>query len=452
MNGRYIVIGVSTLVLIGAATYSLIAPAPESVFEQLEGAYEVEVVGEVVRAVDVRETHHRVSVRAESVNGFPVPKGNPLILVTADRYQSSVYGDTIRAVGTVRKPEPFETDTGRTFNYEKFLRTHGISHTLAFAHVDVLETGGGNPIVRWLLALKKLFIHGIERSLPEPHAALAAGLLLGEKQSLGDSLTDAFRVSGLIHIVVLSGYNVALVINAVLFVVLRFLPRVGAYALAAVFVVGFVIITGASETTVRAGLMALLMMVARVMNRPGDALNGLAVAAGVMAIWNPFVVLYDLSFQLSVIATLGLILFSDSFASRVRFIPERFGFREIIATTLATQVTVLPLLIFSIGMVSLVFLPANALVLPAVPLAMFTSFVSALFALVAPAFAAIVGAVPYAVLSYIIVLSEFFGKLPQGSIVVPPHATLPLLAVLLLVYAVVFFAVTRQSVSKSPRR
>ena len=170
--------------------------------------------------------------------------------------------------------------------------------------------------------------------------------MLGEKQSLGDKLTDAFRKAGVVHIIVLSGYNVALVINSVLFVSLRVMPRLLGYGVASVFVIGFAVLTGGSETTIRATIMALLMMTARILNRPAMALRGLFIAAAIMALWNPFVVLYDLSFQLSVVATLGLILFSDKIAKRINFVPSNFGLREIVSTTLATQITVFPLLCF----------------------------------------------------------------------------------------------------------
>ena len=433
---RFSVPVLAILILIGAAVFSLVTPTTDAVLEPFADE-QVVVEGRVVRDPDVRDKTIRLTVKPALVNG-DVIEGSKHVVVSVDRFAEVSYGDVIMAQGTLRSPEPFETDTGRTFNYPNYLWAHGVSYTLPFGDVTVLQRGNGNSIVALLLSIKHALISGIERALPEPYAALAEGLLLGEKQSLGDKLYDAFIASGVVHIIVLSGYNVALVINSVLYISLRVLPRMAGYALAAIFVVGFAILTGGSETTIRATIMALLMMVARVLNRPAAALRGLLIAAAIMALTNPFLVLYDLSFQLSVLATFGLIIFSDGIARRMQFIPARFGFREIIATTLATQITVLPLLILSIGAVSLVFLPANALILPLVPLAMLLSFIAALLVLVIPAVALPFSFAAYTVLAFIILVAEFFGTVPFALITIPPGLTWAVLGTLLLVYAGVF--------------
>ena len=423
----------AVVIIVGAAVYSLAAPTKDSVLAPFVGE-QVTVEGTVVRDPDVREKTTRLTVRPESVNGEAIA-GSKNIIVSVDRFTHVAYGDRIEAIATLEAPESFETDSGRTFDYPKYLWAHGVSYELPFAHITVGESGHGNPIVSELLFIKHGLITGLERALPEPYAALSEGLLLGEKQSLGDKLYDAFRRAGVVHIIVLSGYNVSVLIESVLFISLRFLPRLAGYGIAGLFVVAFTIMTGASETTIRAAIMALLMMVARVLRRPASALRGLLIAAAVMALFNPFVVLYDLSFQLSILATLGLILFSDAIAKRLPFIPEKFGFREIMSTTLATQITVLPLLILSVGAVSLVFLPANALILTPIPLAMLLSFFAALVALMVPALATIAAFPAYLILAYVITLASFFGTLPFSIIEIPPELTGIVLGVIVLVYA-----------------
>ena len=392
----------------GAALYSLLAPPPAAPELDALIGRRAALEGVIVRDPDVREKTARLTLETDVGR----------ILVVADRLVDVRYGDRVRATGTLEKPEPFETDSDRTFNYPMYLRAHGIGHEMSFASVAVLAREEGNPVVTLLLSVKHALIRGIEAALPEPESALLAGLLLGEKQSLGDKVTDAFRKAGVVHIIVLSGYNVALVIQWVLFVALRILPRIAGYTVAALFVVAFAVMTGGSETTIRASIMALLMIIATVMRRPGAALHGLLIASATMALWNPFIVLFDLSFQLSVLATLGLILFSDKIARCLQSIPQwkYLPFREIVATTIATQATVLPLLVLSIGAVSLVFLPANALVLPAVPFAMLIGFFAATLALVSTTLAFPLSVVAYALLTYIINVAVFFGSLPFASV------------------------------------
>lgn len=427
---------VALIILVFSATYSLVVDTTDRALRPFENE-QISLVGTVVRDSDTRERIVRVTIQPESINESPVESKK--IIISVDRFANVRYGDKVRVDGTLRSPEAFETDTGRTFDYPKYLIAHGISHELSFPSVEVLESGKGNLIVAALISLKHGLIWGIEQALPEPYAALGEGLLLGEKQSLGDKLYDAFTAAGVVHIIVLSGYNVALVINAVLFIALRVLPRMIGYGLAAMFVIGFAILTGGSETTIRATIMALLMMVARVLHRPAAALRGLLIAAAVMALLNPFLVLYDLSFQLSVLATLGLILFSDGIGKRIPFVPSKFGVREIVATTIATQITVLPLLILSIGAVSLVFLPANALILPAVPLAMFLAFIAALAAFVVPGLSAVIAFPACLVLAFIIGVAQFFGTLPFARINIPSEGIWTALLVVLVGYAIFFY-------------
>lgn len=410
----------------GAAGYSLVAPMPATLLDVHVGE-RVEVVGTVVRDPDVREKMEMLTVEVDGAR----------VLVSTDRLTAVAYGDRVVVIGKLELPQAFETDTGRSFNYPQYLRAHGIRYQISFAELEIVAHNAGNPIVASLLSVKHLLVQGIERALSEPESALLAGLLIGDKQSLGDAITEAFRNAGVAHIIVLSGYNVSLVMNAVLVIALAILPRRVGYALAALFVIGFAVMTGGSETTIRAVLMALIMMLASILHRPKAALRALLIAAALMAIHNPFIVLFDLSFQLSILATFGLIVLADRVLPHLVRVPKVLGLREIMASTLATQVTVLPLLILSVGRVSLVFLASNLLILPAVPIAMLTGFVAALAALVSPTLSLPLSAAAYAVLHYIIVIATWFGSLPFASVAIPQGAVLPLLIILGIIYAAV---------------
>jgi competence protein ComEC len=159
-----------------------------------------------------------------------------------------------------------------------------------------------------------------------------------------------------------------------------------------------------------------------------------------MAVWDPYLVLYDLSYQLSVLSTLGLTLFADSVQKKILFVPETAGFREIVSATVATQLTVLPLLIFSTGQVSIVSLFTNILVLPTIPLAMLMSFIAALLGLFSYALAFPFTALAYAILHYIITTATWFGNLPFAAVQVSFEATSLTLSVLAFIYAAAFLA------------
>lgn len=393
------------IVIAGAAVFSLVAPIP--VTPELSGAVGERVVleGVVLREPDVRERMVLLTLTTEVGT----------VLVRADRFSAVEYGDRIRATGKIEIPESFETDTGRSFNYPMYLRAHGMTHTMSFAEVEVIAHGEGNSLMTALIGVKQWFMSGIEKALPEPESALLAGLLLGEKRGLGAELTESFRRAGVVHIIVLSGYNIALVINTVREGFSRILPRPYALGSAGIVAVLFMLMTGASETAVRATLMALVVLLAKALYRPADGLRILLVVAAAMALWNPYLVLFDLSYQLSVLATFGLVTLSHRIEPYLIHLRSK-SLIEIVATTLATQIAVLPLLVLSIGQVSLISLFSNILVLLVVPYAMLIGFCAALLATLSYTLALPLSALAYALLHYIIRVSELLGSLPYAAV------------------------------------
>lgn len=380
---------------------------------------EVTIVGSIVGEPDVRERNVRLHVRTisrvEGTTEEPVEAG---VLAIVPPHTEVAYGDTVRLVGTLRTPEPFDTDAGRVFNYPMFLAKDGILYQLAFAEVEEVVAHGGNPLKKIAIRIKHLYLAGLRSVLPEPAAGLAGGITVGDKRSLGEDLTDAFQKVSLVHIVVLSGYNMTVVINAAAHV-FAFVPRSAQFALSGIIVGLFVLMTGGAASATRAGSMALIATYARLSGRDFLAMRVLVVVAAAMVLWNPYLLVFDPGFQLSILATAGLILFTPLIAARIAFVPERFGLREIVASTIGTQLAVLPLLLYQNGLLSLVALPANILTLVFVPAAMLASFVAAIAGLLFGPFGTVFALPALGLLSYIISVAELLSGVPYASVTVP---------------------------------
>jgi len=154
-------------------------------------------------------------------------------------------------------------------------------------------------------------MRSIEAVIPEPQVGLAEGLLLGVKQALGDELEVVFRKTGIIHIVVLSGYNVMLVVIFITYVLSYVLPYRARVPFGILAIVCFAVLVGLSATVVRASIMASLILFARATGRTYAVMRALCFAGVIMVLINPYLLVYDVGFQLSFLATLGLI-FSGS--------------------------------------------------------------------------------------------------------------------------------------------
>ncbi len=375
--------------------------------------------GHVVEEPDVRDKSVRLTVRVrELVGATSSTVVDAKVLVVAPAHTELSYGDAIEAEGELRYPEAFETGSGRVFNYPMFLAKDGVLFELAFATVEVRGENRGHIFKRGALSTKHWYLSGLHRSLPEPEAGLAGGITLGDKRAISDELSGAFQTSSLIHIIVLSGYNMSVVINAAAHA-LAFLPRYGQFAASGVIVAVFILMTGGAASATRAGAMALIATYARLAGREFIALRVLAVVAFAMALWNPYLVAFDPGFQLSVLATAGLILLTPYFEKKLSFIPARYGLREIVASTCGTQIFVLPLILYQNGLLSFVAIPANFLALVAVPFAMLFSFVAAIGGLALGPLSPIIALPALGLLAYIIKIAEFFASLPHASVIVP---------------------------------
>lgn len=376
---------------------------------------EVVLTGLVTREPDQRERNQLLYVATET----------DTVLVSVDRLANVSYGDTVTVSGTLREPEAFATDLGRTFDYPGYLLARGVEYRISFAELSVVESGGGNPVVSTLLRGKSWFIAELDARLPEPAVGLGKGLLLGVQSALGDQVEDDFRRTGLIHIVVLSGYNVMLVATFILLClsfVLSFRWRIFAGISA---IVAFALIVGLSATVVRASIMAVLLLIAQLTGRQYDVLRALFFAGAVMLIINPYLLIYDIGFQLSFMATLGLLLIAPRF--EVAFMEQNkftTSVREFFLATVATQIAVTPLLMYHIGQVSLIAVVANVAVLPLVPLAMLLTFLTGIVGAVVPFVGDMIGFLAWLSLTVILYSAEFLAALPFAAITVPAISSL----------------------------
>ncbi len=338
-------------------------------------------------------------------------------LLIVPLYPEYQFGQRLRVTGKLARPENFQTTAGREFDYQNYLAKDDIYYELIFPQITVV---GSPPTLRGSLYLvKQRFLESLARVLPEPHAALLGGITIGAKEGLDQATNDLFRTVGLSHVVVLSGYNITIVAESVAKVLAK-LPRMWGAGLGAVAVIIFIIMTGASSTAIRAGIMALVALLGRVTGREYDSLRALGVAGLLMLVWNPRLLVFDLSFQLSFLATLGVIVGPPVLTRYLTWVPTRFTLRETLATTLSAQIVVLPWIIYKMGQLSLVALPVNLLVLPLVPLTMLAGSLVGVVGSFSYLLSLPLGYLAYLPLAWMLGVTKLFAALPLAAVIIPP--------------------------------
>ncbi len=367
----------------------------------------VEFVGIVSEDPDVRLKNKHLNIKLDNQETD--------ILVFVGREEEVNYGDRIKVKGILEEPENFTTNTGKEFNYKRYLSNKNIYYLIKKADIEIISTGNGSKIKSLLYKLRNAFIKNINKVISMPESDLANGLILGVRGGFDEDTQQDFIDTGTIHIIALSGYNVSIVANNVMKVFGLIFSTTISIILGAVVILMFIVMTGASATAIRAGIMASIMLLGRMTDRKYVAGRALVVAGLLMIACDPRV-LSDMSFQLSFIATGGVLFVTPKVIGWFRFLPYRFGIREMVASTVAATISVLPILLYLTGVLSLVSLPTNFLILLIIPTVMLLIFITGIFGFIWLPLSILSGYITYLLLLYILSVIHFFGSLSFASV------------------------------------
>jgi competence protein ComEC len=404
----------------GGLRFSLVA---ESASIARYNGSSVTLKGVIAAEPDVRDT--RVDLRVEVQNVTYRDQTLPAagqVLVQAPRSVDVEYGDRIAAAG--RLVTPFTADT---FSYRDYLARSGVFSILQNADVFLMSEGNGSPVYAWLLALKDQARQFIAAALPDPAGALLTGMLLGDSRGLPPAVSDAFSATGASHVIAISGFNMAILSGVVLRLLGRFRvpPRAAAF-IGIVILVIYTILVGANAAVVRAAIMSSMLMIAGLIRRRTFVPTSLAFVTLLMSLQNPKV-LWDVGFQLSLFATLGLALFVDPLSRGfqrflARVFPERRAnllgdvLAEPFIVTLAAQIATLPIILLYFERLSLVSLAVNLLIIPAQPALLILGMVATLSAVVSPPLAQILYWLDFLLLGWTLWIVRGFAQLPFADV------------------------------------
>lgn len=395
--------------------------------------------GVISGEIDRRQEHDLLTVEVKNILNFKQEDIKEKVLVFVSKFPSLNYGDFIEVEGKIEAPKNFENENGKEFDYKSYLAKDDIYYQIFYPKIKILRIGEGNYFISLLFKIKNFFVDSVEKMIPKPESDLLSGLLLGSKKALSDEWIEKFRASGLVHMVVLSGYNITIVADSII-KFFSFLPVFISNIFAVFGILAFALMTGATPTTVRASIMALVAIFSRHTGRTYLAGRALIFAGFVMVLNNPKILAFDFSFQLSFLATTAIIFLSPKIKNSLNFVTEKFGLREILASTFATQLFVAPLLLYRSGELSIFSPISNILVLGFVPATMFFGFLTGIFGFISEVIAWPVSLVTYVLLKYEMFIASFFSSLPLAQITISSFSKIALIvSYLILLYLTFFF-------------
>ena len=348
------------------------------------------------------------------------------VLVLARQYPQYRYGDRIEFTSALEEPQAFDG-----FDYKNYLAKDGVYSMARYPEINFVSSDNGNPVYAGLLWVKHKLMAGVGQALPAPQNSLLVAILFGDQSGLSGcsakelaadpncaKLKEKLNISGLRHLAAVSGTHITIMAGIIApFLIWLGFWRQRALWSAMVFIWIFILMIGLPASAVRAGIMGSLMILAKIIGRPSDILRVVTIAAVFMVLQNPLVLRFDIGFQLSFLAVLGMACFAKPIEALLEKIVKMPDFlREGLAVTLAAQIFTLPVLVYDFGYFSLYAPLSNILVEPVVPFITIYGFILA----VAASFSFVLGWLLFfpmwLALTYLIIVTNLFSSLPGAAI------------------------------------
>ncbi len=332
-------------------------------FESLLGSRQ-KLEGYVVQDPDVRLDKQLLTVKPK--------KYSQNILVTTTLAQEFFYGDEVAIDGKIEEAKNFSD-----FDYKGYLEMQNVYALSNRPKILILRSHQLNFFKEGVLKVKHAFTGRVSSLLQEPESSLLLGILIGAKKTLPTNITDSFNRAGLSHIIAVSGFNISIIVSA-LGLAAWIIGRRYSFWLSILFIIAFTILTGASASVLRAAIMGFLLLLALRSRRLYAITPSLLFTACVMVLLNPKILVSDVGFELSFLATAGIV-YGMPVLQKLTIRWTEFKFlKNILLTTLCAIAATLPLLLFKFGQLSIVAIFANLIILPFVAPIMAVGFLSVL--------------------------------------------------------------------------
>ncbi len=371
----------------------------------------ITLIGIVAVEPDIKEKSTQLTIETQNVKDLRL-EGK--VLVATWRYPEYKYGDKLKVAGKLKTP----SKNINGFNYKNYLQKEGIYSVMDFPRIELINQNFGNPIMKILFSFKNKFKETARNFISPPQEGILEALVFGNEE-YSKEWKDKLNLTGTRHITAVSGMNITIIASLLLSLALAFsLWRQQAFYLSIFFLTLYILMTGASASSVRAGIMGGILLLAQYFGRMSQAWRAVVLASTFMLAINPLLLRLDVGFQLSFLAILGIIYLQPIFTDFFKKIPNSkfFPLRATLSTTLSAQVFTLPILIYNFGYISLVSPITNILIVPILAPITILIFIFGLSGIIFPFFGLILSWPTWLFLTYITKIIDIFSKIPFASL------------------------------------
>lgn len=356
------------------------------------------------------------------------------VLINASRYPEYEYNDRIRFEGKIEAPPVFED-----FNYRDYLLKDGIYAVMSYPKIELLDKDYNKGVWPFIysnvLSFKSRLRQSIQNNFSIPYSSILEGMILGDNSAMDNDLKNKLNITGLRHIIAISGSHIVIISSILMsFFLMLGLWRSHAFYASVIFISLFIILSGFPASGVRAAIMGGIFLLAQKTGRKNESSRTIVMAAAVMLFFNPLLLLYDVGFQLSFLASMGIIHFSPVINRKIGFLKGEL--KNMVSMTFSAQIFTLPILVYNFGSISLVSFITNILILPATYLIMIFGFVSNLLGMISDILGWIFSLPLWLLLTYFIKVMDLFSGPWAAKTIENAHWSWVVISYLLLFFLV----------------
>lgn len=329
-----------------------------------------------------------------------------------------------------------KTSIPKEYGIQRFLLGKGVHIYMSVSKYSVIDNSNCQSkcvVMRSIHNMRNYILNQIDTAYPGRVGEFLKGILIGYTDTLPDDIKESFKKTGVSHVLAVSGYNMAIIVMLVYQQMMnRQVARSVSFWTTIIIMVTFTLLTGAEASIMRAGVFAGLILSAELLQRYVGGIRPLILCATILVIINPLYIAYDIGFQLSFLAVIGLIIYGQIFKTYTEGIPS-LGILPMIGETLFAQILVLPILIYYFGQISIISILANILIVPIIPFAMAWGSVTSLFLSLA------IFTYPLnLIINLVLSMNQYLSKISWASVNVPSISGY-MLIVIYIMLGVIYF-------------
>jgi len=341
------------------------------------------IKGEIIDILRSNENSIRCIVNGELINSVTkkMEKQSTLLTIYKSKYKSPnlLAGTYIYSDCKIRPPRPdILPDEFSEIQYTKANDIQWIA-TASAANLSIIEKP--KPYKYFVSDIRKNISEHIGMLFPKKTVGIAICLLTGDKSQIPYEVQQSFSFAGTAHVLAVSGLHVGL-ISVILYLLLSFIGNSWIkFTVFSILVISFVLLTGSHASSIRAGFMAIGIMLAYALQRKSESINIVALVVLIVLIISPNMI-YSVGFQMSVSAISGIIFFYPPIRKSFKSIfgekyNSHFNFLfSSLALTFAASITVAPIIAYYFNVFSIVSPITNLLCIPLILTGMIFTIIS----------------------------------------------------------------------------